>query len=116
MPRLLDAFFILRLVGVLLRAERGVFELVFLSEVVEHLYGQDALRLAVRAATARLRKGGLLLITSINRTPESWLVVKALAEDVLQLVPRVSLCVRLSVAKGLCLSLFACLSCEFNFV
>lgn len=64
-------------------AER--FDVLLLLEVVEHV---DNLRAFVREAARHLKPGGLLLISTINRTPRSFLTAIVAAEYIVRLLPR----------------------------
>lgn len=63
----------------------ALYDLVLALDVVEHAAEQEALL----AALARLVKpGGLLLVTTLNRTAKSFLYAIVAAEHVLRYVPR----------------------------
>ncbi len=61
------------------------FDVVLLLEVVEHV---DNLQDFVRQAAGHLKPGGLLLVSTINRTPLSFVTAIAGAEYVFRLLPR----------------------------
>ncbi|KAL8429180.1 hypothetical protein Efla_006316 [Eimeria flavescens] len=71
-------------------SEAGAAHVVVMSELLEHLWGPHAKSAALAAAAARLQQGGLLLVTTPNRTPENYVASILLAEYVLGLVPKVS--------------------------
>lgn len=65
----------------------GSFDVVTCCDVLEHLYNLDA----VLAETARvLKPGGLYFFDTINRTPQSWLVMVQIAQELplTRIVPR----------------------------
>lgn len=61
------------------------FDVLLLLEVVEHV---DNLQAFLRHAVAHLKPGGLLLISTINRTPRSFVTAIVGAEYVFRLLPR----------------------------
>ena len=61
------------------------FDVILLLEVVEHV---DHLQAFVRGAARRLKPGGLLLISTINRTPRSFLTAIVGAEYIFRVLPR----------------------------
>lgn len=61
------------------------FDVIVLLEVVEHV---DNLQDFVRGAARHLRPGGLLLISTINRTPRSFVTAIAGAEYIFRVLPR----------------------------
>ena len=61
------------------------FDVLLLLEVVEHV---DNVPSFVREAARRLRPGGLLLVSTINRTPRSFLAAIVAAEYVFRVLPR----------------------------
>jgi 2-polyprenyl-6-hydroxyphenyl methylase/3-demethylubiquinone-9 3-methyltransferase len=61
------------------------FHVLLLLEVVEHV---DDVPAFVRDAVAHLAPGGLLLASTINRTPRSWLAAIVGAEVVFRVLPR----------------------------
>lgn len=61
------------------------FDVLLLLEVVEHV---DDVPAFVRDAVAHLKPGGLLLISTINRTPRSFVTAIVGAEYVLRVLPR----------------------------
>jgi 2-polyprenyl-6-hydroxyphenyl methylase/3-demethylubiquinone-9 3-methyltransferase len=61
------------------------FDVLLLLEVVEHVGDVPAF---VRDAVAHLAPGGLLLASTINRTPRSWLAAIVGAEVVFRVLPR----------------------------
>lgn len=67
-----------------LRADER-FDVLLLLEVVEHVADMPAF---VRDAVAHLAPGGLLLASTINRTPISWLTAIVAAERVFRVLPR----------------------------
>ena len=71
------------------RWELGYYHAVVLSEVLEHIWGEDNKAAAVAAAAARLQQGGLLLLTSLNKTIENYFASILLAEHLFQIVPKV---------------------------
>ncbi|OEH80612.1 hypothetical protein cyc_08631 [Cyclospora cayetanensis] len=71
------------------RSECGQYHAVVLSEVIEHIWGEEQRRKAVAAAAARLQPGGLLLITTPNRTLENYVASILLAEHILRIVAKV---------------------------
>ncbi|WP_266003801.1 bifunctional 2-polyprenyl-6-hydroxyphenol methylase/3-demethylubiquinol 3-O-methyltransferase UbiG [Paucibacter sp. PLA-PC-4] len=65
--------------------ENESFDVLLLLEVVEHV---DQVPAFVRDAISHLRPGGLLLVSTINRTPSSFLNAIVGAEYVLRILPR----------------------------
>lgn len=63
----------------------GQFDLVLALEVVEHVADRAAFAAAL---AARCRPGGLVALSTINRTPRSFLMAKIGAEYVARLLPR----------------------------
>lgn len=63
----------------------GTFDLVFNLEVVEHVADLPAF---IRAGYQRLKPGGLTFVSTINRTPLSYLMAIIGAEYLLKLVPK----------------------------
>jgi 2-polyprenyl-6-hydroxyphenyl methylase/3-demethylubiquinone-9 3-methyltransferase len=61
-----------------------VFDLVLALEVVEHVADRAAFAAAL---AARCRPGGLVVLSTINRTPRSFLVAKVGAEYIARLLP-----------------------------
>lgn len=61
------------------------FDLVLALEVVEHVADRAAF---VRTLAARCRPGGLVVLSTVNRTPRSLLLAKFGAEYVFRLLPR----------------------------
>ena len=61
------------------------FDVLLLLEVVEHV---DNLQAFVRQAARHLKPGGLLLVSTINRTPRSLVTAIAGAEYIFRLLPR----------------------------
>jgi 2-polyprenyl-6-hydroxyphenyl methylase/3-demethylubiquinone-9 3-methyltransferase len=61
------------------------FDVVLLLEVVEHV---DNLQAFVRGAASHLKPGGLMLISTINRTPRSFVTAIAGAEHIFRVLPR----------------------------
>lgn len=68
-----------------LASEGRVFDTVIASEVIEHVTDVDAFLEICRALT---KPGGLLIISTINRTARSYALAIVMAERVLGLVPR----------------------------
>ena len=73
----------------LFRSEMSFYHVVILSELIEHIWGEAAKQAAIAAAAARLHPGGLLLLTTLNRTPENYVASILLAEHILGVVPKV---------------------------
>lgn len=67
-------------------AQDQSFDVVVASEVVEHV---DHVSHFLRRCTALLKPGGLLVITTPNRTPLAYISVIFMAEYVLKLLPKV---------------------------
>ena len=65
--------------------EGEAFDVLLLLEVVEHV---DHLQAFVRDAARRLKPGGLLLVSTINRTARSWVTAIVGAEYVFRVLPR----------------------------
>lgn len=61
------------------------FDVILLLEVVEHV---DNLQAFVCGAASHLKPGGLLLISTINRTPRSFVTAIAGAEYIFRVLPR----------------------------
>jgi 2-polyprenyl-6-hydroxyphenyl methylase/3-demethylubiquinone-9 3-methyltransferase len=61
------------------------FDVLLLLEVVEHV---DNLQAFVRQAASHLKPGGLLLVSTINRTPQSFVTAIVGAEYVFRVLPR----------------------------
>ena len=61
------------------------FDVLLLLEVVEHV---DHLQTFVRDASRKLKPGGLLLVSTINRTARSWLTAIVGAEVIFRVLPR----------------------------
>ncbi len=66
-------------------AEGAAFDVVLAMEVIEHVADRDAF---LKAATAVLKPGGLMVLASINRTLRSLMLAKIGAEYVLGWIPR----------------------------
>ena len=64
---------------------RGTFDAVVALEVVEHVADRDAFLGALARAA---RPGGMVFLSTLNRTPRSFLMAKVGAEYVLRLLPR----------------------------
>ncbi len=62
----------------------GRYDVVTCLEVLEHVPDPAAL---VKQCAARLRPGGNLFLSTINRTPLAWLLTVAAAEYLLRLIP-----------------------------
>lgn len=65
--------------------DEDCFDVLLLLEVVEHV---DNLQAFVREAVTHLKPGGLLLISTINRTPRSFVTAIVGAEYVFRVLPR----------------------------
>jgi 2-polyprenyl-6-hydroxyphenyl methylase/3-demethylubiquinone-9 3-methyltransferase len=65
-------------------AVEGTFDLVLALEVVEHVADRTAF---AQALAARSRHGGLVALSTINRTPRSFLFAKVGAEYIARLLP-----------------------------
>lgn len=68
-----------------LAAEGRRFDAVVASEVIEHVADREAF---ADALAALLRPGGVLVLTTLNRTGRSWAAAILAAEHVLRWVPR----------------------------
>lgn len=66
-------------------AESAVFDAVIASEVIEHVADKPAF---CDALASLVRPGGVLVLTTINRTRRSWAQAIVAAEYVLRWVPR----------------------------
>ena len=62
-----------------------LFDVVLLLEVVEHV---DNLQAFMHQAASHLKPGGLLLVSTINRTPRSFVTAIVGAEYILRVLPR----------------------------
>jgi 2-polyprenyl-6-hydroxyphenyl methylase/3-demethylubiquinone-9 3-methyltransferase len=67
-----------------LARESCVFDVVIASEVVEHVADVDAF---LKTCRALLRPGGLLILSTLNRTAKSFFLAILAAERVLGLIP-----------------------------
>jgi 2-polyprenyl-6-hydroxyphenyl methylase/3-demethylubiquinone-9 3-methyltransferase len=65
--------------------DADAFDVLLLLEVVEHV---DNLQTFVRQAAKHLKPGGLLLISTINRTPRSFVTAIVGAEYIFRVLPR----------------------------
>ena len=65
--------------------DSDAFDVLLLLEVVEHV---DHLHRFMQVATSRLKPGGLLLVSTINRTARSWLTAIVGAELIFRVLPR----------------------------
>ncbi|CDJ62877.1 3-demethylubiquinone-9 3-methyltransferase, putative [Eimeria necatrix] len=70
------------------RSECGHFHAAVMSEVIEHIWGKERKAAAIAAAAARLQQGGLLMLTSLNRTPENYVASILVAEHLLSIIPK----------------------------
>ena len=61
------------------------FDVLLLLEVVEHV---DHLQNFIAEASSKLKPGGLLLVSTINRTPRSWVTAIVGAEVIFRVLPR----------------------------
>jgi 2-polyprenyl-6-hydroxyphenyl methylase/3-demethylubiquinone-9 3-methyltransferase len=68
-----------------LAAEGARFDLITVLEVIEHVEQREAF---VAAVAALLKPGGLLVMSTPNRTAASWAVLIAGAEWILRTIPR----------------------------
>lgn len=68
-----------------LAATGARFDLVCALEIVEHVADVDAFCAALRAL---LGPGGTLVMSTLNRTPQSWAVAILGAEHLLRIIPR----------------------------
>lgn len=66
-------------------AHAGAYDVVTCMELIEHVPDPASL---LGACAALLRPGGHLLLSTINRTPRSWLLAIVAAEYVLGMLPR----------------------------
>lgn len=67
-------------------AEAGeTFDIVLAMEIVEHVADLD---LFIRETARMVRPGGLMVLSTINRTPKAWLLAIMGAEYVLRWLPR----------------------------
>lgn len=64
--------------------KRTKFDVILALEVIEHV---SDYQLFLSHLASRLKKGGLLIISTINRTPKSLLLAKFMAEYVLRMLP-----------------------------
>lgn len=71
--------------------ERNSFDIVVCSEMLEHVEGGLAGVEAVIATAARaaLAPGGLFVLTTLNRTPENYVVSVVAAEHLFGFIPKV---------------------------
>jgi 2-polyprenyl-6-hydroxyphenyl methylase/3-demethylubiquinone-9 3-methyltransferase len=67
-----------------LAREQCVFDAVIASEVVEHVADVDAF---LKTCRALLRPGGLLILSTLNRTTKSFCLAIVAAEHILGLIP-----------------------------
>ena len=65
--------------------EAGAFDVILNMEVIEHTADPAAF---LRACTALLAPGGLMIVATINRTPKARLLAISMAERVLRWLPR----------------------------
>ncbi len=63
----------------------GKFDIILNMEVIEHVADVEAF---VQASAARLKKGGLMFVATLNRTPKSYIFAIVGAEYVLRWLPR----------------------------
>ena len=68
-----------------LAAEGRQFDIVLALEIVEHVSDVD---LFLRSCGRLVRPGGLLFLSTLNRTPKAWALAIAGAEYVLRWLPR----------------------------
>lgn len=61
------------------------FDVVTLFEVIEHVNSPSAF---LEHATSHVKPGGWLVLSTIARTPISYVITKTFAEDLLRIVPR----------------------------
>lgn len=61
------------------------FDVLLLLEVVEHV---DHLQRFIQEASSKLKPGGLLLVSTINRTARSWVTAIVGAEVIFRVLPR----------------------------
>ena len=65
--------------------DNDAFDVLLLLEVVEHV---DQLQTFISAASSKLKPGGLLLVSTINRTARSWLTAIVGAEHIFRVLPQ----------------------------
>jgi len=65
--------------------EGDAFDVLLLLEVVEHV---DHLQNFIQEASSKLKPGGLLLVSTINRTARSWVTAIVGAEVIFRVLPR----------------------------
>jgi polyprenyldihydroxybenzoate methyltransferase/3-demethylubiquinol 3-O-methyltransferase len=68
-----------------LKEVEGKFDMITMFEVLEHVTSPPEM---LRLAIDRLKPGGWLFLSTINRTPVSWFTTIFMGEDVLRIVPR----------------------------
>jgi len=66
-------------------SHKATFDVVLMLELIEHVQHPETL---ITAAAQCLKPHGLLILSTINRTPQSFLLAKVIAEYVLHVVPR----------------------------
>ena len=79
------------LLSYLRSSEVGRSHVVVMSELLEHIWGESNRTAALAAAATRLHQGGMLLISTLNRTPENYIASILLAEHILGIIPKVRL-------------------------